>query len=56
MEGTIYIKSELDKGTEFLLTFDFEKAVVGEMNMVLPPWNMLVVMMTNYYVRQPRTH
>ena len=43
MEGTIYIKSELDKGTEFLLTFDFEKAVVGEMNMVLPPWNMLVV-------------
>lgn len=43
MEGTINIKSELDKGTEFLLTFDFEKAVVMEMNMVLPPWNMLVV-------------
>ena len=43
MEGTINIKSELDKGTEFLLTFDFEKAVVREMNMVLPPWNMLVV-------------
>ncbi len=43
MEGTINIKSELDKGTEFLLTFDFEKAVVMEINMVLPPWNMLVV-------------
>ena len=26
MEGTIYIKSELDKGTEFLLTFDFGKS------------------------------
>ncbi|MBS5083903.1 MAG: response regulator [Clostridiales bacterium] len=43
MEGTIDIKSELDKGTEFLLTFDFEKAVAVEMDMVLPSWNMLVV-------------
>lgn len=43
MEGTIDVQSELNQGTEFLLTFDFEKAAVMEMNMVLPPWNMLVV-------------
>ena len=43
MEGTIDIKSEPDKGSEFLLTFDFEKAVAMEMDMVLPSWNMLVV-------------
>ena len=43
MEGTIDIKSELDKGTEFVLTFDFEKAVAMEVDMVLPSWNMLVV-------------
>ena len=43
MEGTIDIKSELDKGTEFLLTFDFRKAVAEEMDMVLPSWKMLVV-------------
>ena len=33
----------LIKGTEFLLTFDFEKAAAMEMDMVLPSWNMLVV-------------
>ena len=43
MEGTIDIQSEPDKGTEFLLTFDFEKSVAVEMDMVLPSWNMLVV-------------
>ncbi|RHV83995.1 response regulator [Lachnospiraceae bacterium OF09-33XD] len=43
MEGTIDIKSELDKGTEFFLSFDFEKTVAEEMDMVLPSWNMLVV-------------
>ena len=43
MEGNIDIQSELDKGTEVLLTFDFEKADVMEVDMVLPPWNMLVV-------------
>lgn len=43
MEGSINIKSEIDKGTEVSLTFDFEKAVALEMDMVLPPWRMLVV-------------
>lgn len=43
MEGTIDVQSELGKGTEFFLTFDFEKVVAVEMDMVLPPWNMLVV-------------
>ena len=43
MEGTIDIQSEPDKGTEFLLMFDFEKAAAMNMDMVLPSWNMLVV-------------
>ena len=43
MEGTVDIQSEPDKGTEFLLMFDFEKAAAMEMDMVLPAWNMLVV-------------
>ena len=43
MEGTIDIQSEPDKGTEFFLTFDFEKADAMEIDMVLPAWNMLVV-------------
>lgn len=43
MEGSINIKSEIDKGTEVSLTFDFEKAVALEMDMVLPSWSMLVV-------------
>ena len=43
MEGTIEIQSEPDKGSEFLLTFDFEKADAMEIDMVLPAWNMLAV-------------
>lgn len=43
MEGSIDIKSEIDKGTEVSLTFDFEKAVALDMDMVLPSWSMLVV-------------
>lgn len=43
MEGTIDVQSELSKGTQFHLTFDFEKASVMEMDMVLPAWNMLLV-------------
>ena len=43
MEGSIDVRSEIDKGTEFILTFDFEKATTKEEDMVLPPWNMLIV-------------
>ena len=43
MQGTIDIQSEPEKGTEFRLTFDFEKASEMEADMVLPPWNMLMV-------------
>ena len=43
MEGTIDVQSEPDRGTEFRIAFDFEKADAVEEDMVLPPWNMLVV-------------
>lgn len=43
MEGTIEIQSELGRGTEFCVTFDLEKADAMETDMVLPPWNMLIV-------------
>lgn len=43
MEGTIDIKSELDKGTEIHLILDFERANVQDINMILPAWKMLVV-------------
>ena len=37
MEGSLNITSELDKGTEVSLTFDFEKAVEQEMDMFFLP-------------------
>lgn len=43
MEGTIQVESELGKGTKFHLILDFEKAVIKEVDMVLPAWKMLVV-------------
>lgn len=43
MEGEIHIESEPEKGTEFHLILDFEKAMVEDVEMVLPPWKMLVV-------------
>lgn len=43
MEGSIEIESALGVGSEFRLTFDFEKAEESEASMVLPSWNMLVV-------------
>lgn len=43
MEGTIEVQSQPNKGTEFHLTFDFEKAAAMEGDMMLPPWKMLVV-------------
>ncbi len=43
MEGTIDIKSELNKGTEIHLILDFERADIQDIDMILPAWKMLVV-------------
>ena len=43
MGGRIDVDSELGKGTSFHVTLDLEKAEIPETDMVLPPWNMLVV-------------
>ncbi len=43
MGGSITVESELGQGTEFNVTLDLEVATVQEQDMVLPPWNMLVV-------------
>ncbi len=43
MQGTIEVKSELGKGSEFRVTLDLEKAEVPELDMILPDWRMLVV-------------
>ena len=43
MGGTIELHSEPEKGTEFHITLDFEKAETKEEDMILPPWKMLVV-------------
>lgn len=43
MKGTILVESEPEKGTQFHLILDLEKAIVQEVDMVLPPWKMLVV-------------
>lgn len=43
MEGELEVDSELGKGTSFHLILDFEKALVKEVDMILPPWKMLVV-------------
>ncbi|MDO4337137.1 MAG: response regulator [Eubacteriales bacterium] len=43
MDGSIEVKSELGKGTEFHVIFDLEKAAVQEEDMILPDWRMLLV-------------
>lgn len=43
MEGTITVESEPNRGTEFRVVVDFEKADEPELDMILPAWKMLVV-------------
>ena len=43
MEGEITVQSQPQKGTEFHLVLDMEKAELQEVDMILPPWKMLVV-------------
>ena len=42
-EGSIELKSEPDKGTEFHVTFDFERGESNIEEMILPKWEVLVV-------------
>lgn len=43
MKGTITVESEIDRGTEFHVILDLEKATTQETDMILPSWKMLVV-------------
>lgn len=43
MNGTIEVQSEKNKGTEFHVMLDLEKAETRAEDMMLPNWNMLVV-------------
>ncbi len=43
MGGTIEVKSEQGVGSEFHIVVDIEKATIEEVDMVLPPWRLLVV-------------
>ena len=43
MHGTIELRSEKGKGSEFHIVLDLEKATVPEEEMRLPAWRMLVV-------------
>ena len=43
MGGSITVESKLHEGTRFHVTLDLEKADSQEVDMVLPPWKMLVV-------------
>ena len=43
MGGSISVRSETGRGSEFHITLDLEKAPVQEADMILPDWNMLVV-------------
>jgi len=43
MQGTIEVESEPNKGSEFHVVLDLEKAPCQEADMILPHWEMLVV-------------
>ncbi len=43
MGGAIHVTSEPNKGTEFHVVLDLERATTTEVDMILPAWNMLIV-------------
>lgn len=43
MGGSIEVKSELGKGSEFHVTLDLEKVRFSDAEMKLPPWTVLIV-------------
>lgn len=43
MGGTIEIKSKQGEGSEFHITVDLQKSDISESDMILPPYNVLVV-------------
>ncbi len=43
MGGSIDVESSQGQGTQFHVTLDLERTEAAEQNMILPPWNMLVV-------------
>ena len=43
MQGEIQVKSELNRGSEFHIILDLEKEDQPEENMILKPWDVLVV-------------
>lgn len=43
MDGTIELKSEINKGSEFHVILDFKKSDADMDNLKLPPWNILVI-------------
>lgn len=50
MDGTIELQSELGEGSEFHVILDLKKAEQKETEMILPPWNVLVVDDSGGYV------
>ena len=43
MGGAIHVTSEPNKGTEFHVVLDLERATTTEVDMILPAWDMLIV-------------
>ena len=52
MEGGIEVQSEIGKGTEFRITFDFEKAAAMEVDMCSLPGICWWLTMTSYCAEQ----
>ncbi|MCM1541123.1 MAG: response regulator [Blautia sp.] len=56
MGGTIELKSEVGKGTEFHVTIDMERVTGKEADMALPGWNVLLVSKNEQACRETGAH